>query len=152
MPSVCRANKRLLILAVCSASWLAAASDNQTVAADIIGTKEPFASKAVYFVVTDRFVDGDPSNNQEEQGGEYPTFNRPIVNNGQAVANLGYMGGDFLWKFGVAMILFMMYVWWRDIIREGTIEGQHTKRVQKGLRMGMLLFIVSEIMFFFAFF
>ena len=64
----------------------------------------------------------------------------------------GYMGGDFLWKFGIAMILFMMYVWWRDIIREGTIEGQHTMRVQKGLRMGMLLFIVSEIMFFFAFF
>jgi len=50
------------------------------------------------------------------------------------------------------MILFMMYVWWRDIIREGTIEGQHTMRVQKGLRMGMLLFIVSEVMFFFAFF
>jgi glycosidase len=95
MPSVCRANKRFLVLAVCSVSWLAAASDNQTVAAEVIGTKEPFASKAVYFVVTDRFVDGDPSNNQEEQGGEYPTFNRPIVNNGQAVANLGYMGGDF---------------------------------------------------------
>tara|TARA_B110000879_G_scaffold62229_1_gene87397 strand:- start:2873 stop:3562 length:690 start_codon:yes stop_codon:yes gene_type:complete len=64
----------------------------------------------------------------------------------------GYMGGDFLWKFGIGMILFMMYVWWRDIIREGTIEGQHTMRVQKGLRMGMLLFIVSEVMFFFAFF
>jgi len=45
-----------------------------------------------------------------------------------------------------------MYSWWRDIIREGTFEGQHTFVVQKGLRMGMLLFIVSEIMFFFAFF
>ena len=41
-----------------------------------------------------------------------------------------------------------MYVWWRDIIREGTVEGQHTAIVQEGLRMGMLLFIVSEIMFF----
>jgi cytochrome c oxidase subunit 3 len=50
------------------------------------------------------------------------------------------------------MILFMMFVWWRDIIREGTFEGQHTSTVQLGLRMGMLLFIVSEIMFFFAFF
>lgn len=93
MPRLCRANTRLLVLAVCSASWLAAASDNQTAVTEIIGTKEPFASRAVYFVVTDRFVDGDPSNNQEEQGGEYPTFNRPIVKNGQAVANLGYMGG-----------------------------------------------------------
>lgn len=64
----------------------------------------------------------------------------------------GYLGGVFLWRFGVAMILFMMFCWWRDIIREGTIEGQHTYAVQLGLRMGMLLFIVSEIMFFFAFF
>jgi cytochrome c oxidase subunit 3 len=45
-----------------------------------------------------------------------------------------------------------MYVWWRDIVREGTFEGQHTSVVQNGLRMGMILFIVSEIMFFFAFF
>jgi heme/copper-type cytochrome/quinol oxidase subunit 3 len=32
------------------------------------------------------------------------------------------------------------------------LEGQHTNIVQLGLRYGMLLFIVSEIMFFFAFF
>lgn len=64
----------------------------------------------------------------------------------------GYLGGGFLWRFGFLMILFMMYVWWRDIIREATIEGQHTSSVQNGLRMGVLLFIVSEIMFFFAFF
>jgi len=48
--------------------------------------------------------------------------------------------------------LYMMFCWWRDIIREGTIEGQHTKTVQTGLRMGVILFIASEIMFFFAFF
>lgn len=64
----------------------------------------------------------------------------------------GYFGGKFLLNFGLLMILFMMYVWWRDVIREGTFEGQHTKSVQTGLKMGMLLFIVSEIMFFFAFF
>jgi cytochrome c oxidase subunit 3 len=64
----------------------------------------------------------------------------------------GYVGGGFLWRYGFCMILFMMFVWWRDVIREGTLEGQHTSIVQEGLRMGMLLFIVSEIMFFFAFF
>lgn len=64
----------------------------------------------------------------------------------------GYVGGSFLYKFGFLMILFMMFVWWRDIIREGTFEGQHTAKVQAGLRMGMLFFIVSEVMFFFAFF
>ena len=46
----------------------------------------------------------------------------------------------------------MIFCWWRDIIREATFEGQHTTKVQKVLKMGMLLFIVSEIMFFFAFF
>ena len=64
----------------------------------------------------------------------------------------GYMGGNSLFKFGLLMIVFMMFVWWRDIIREGTFEGQHTQIVQSGLRMGVIFFIVSEIMFFFAFF
>jgi len=64
----------------------------------------------------------------------------------------GYSGGYTLRQLGLEVLLFVMYVWWRDVIREGTFEGQHTSRVQTGLRMGMLLFIVSEIMFFFAFF
>jgi cytochrome c oxidase subunit 3 len=64
----------------------------------------------------------------------------------------GYAGGSFLWKFGLSMILFMMFCWWRDIVREGTFEGQHTNSVQAGLKMGMILFIASEVMFFVAFF
>jgi cytochrome c oxidase subunit 3 len=63
-----------------------------------------------------------------------------------------YKGGLTLFYIGLLTILYVMYVWWRDIIREGSFEGQHTFVVQKGLRMGMILFIVSEIMFFFAFF
>lgn len=43
-------------------------------------------------------------------------------------------------------------LWWRDIVREGTFEGAHTLLVQHGLRFGMVLFIVSEVMLFFAFF
>ena len=64
----------------------------------------------------------------------------------------GFAGGCFLRDLGLLMILCMMFFWWRDIIREGTLEGQHTFTVQTGLKMGMLLFIVSEVMFFFAFF
>ena len=63
-----------------------------------------------------------------------------------------YLRGEFLFKWGFLMLLCIMYLWWRDIIREGTFEGQHTKQVQLGLKMGMLLFITSEIMFFVAFF
>jgi len=64
--------------------------------ADYFGTLEPFASEAVYFIVTDRFVDGDPSNNYPQQGGvELGTFDRPIQIPGLPPANIGYLGGDF---------------------------------------------------------
>ena len=63
-----------------------------------------------------------------------------------------YNGGGFVLTFGFCLVLYVMYTWWRDIVREGSFEGQHTGAVQEGLRMGMLLFIVSEVMFFFAFF
>ena len=61
------------------------------------GTLEPFASEAVYFLLTDRFVDGDPANNFPEQGGgpETRTFDRPIQVPGYEAANIGYLGGDF---------------------------------------------------------
>ena len=64
----------------------------------------------------------------------------------------GYSGGGLLQLSGMATIIYCMYVWWRDIVREGTFEGHHTSLVQIGLRFGMLLFIISEVMFFFAFF
>jgi cytochrome c oxidase subunit 3 len=63
-----------------------------------------------------------------------------------------FIGGERLFLTGLIVILYTMYTWWRDVIREATFEEQHTLAVQRGLRLGMLLFIVSEIMFFFAFF
>ncbi|MFN3310857.1 MAG: hypothetical protein ACK40R_04005, partial [Thermomonas sp.] len=42
-----------------------------TQAADYYGTLEPFAREAVYFVMTDRFVNGDPGNDHRDQGGKY---------------------------------------------------------------------------------
>jgi cyclomaltodextrin glucanotransferase len=60
------------------------------------GTLEPFASEAIYFVVTDRFVNGDPGNDHRDQGGEHRTFDVPVA--GAPVGesdNIGYLGGDF---------------------------------------------------------
>lgn len=45
-----------------------------------------------------------------------------------------------------------IYQWWRDIVREGTYQGHHTTVVQKGLRYGIILFIISEVFFFSGFF
>jgi len=64
----------------------------------------------------------------------------------------GYIGGGFTLILGFVLIILTMAGWWRDIVREGAFEGQHTKEVQIGLRQGMILFIVSEVMFFFCLF
>nr|YP_009261602.1 cytochrome c oxidase subunit III [Evergestis junctalis]AKJ25902.1 cytochrome c oxidase subunit III [Evergestis junctalis] len=53
---------------------------------------------------------------------------------------------------GYIIILLTMYQWWRDVCREGTFQGKHTILVTKGLRWGMILFIISEIFFFISFF
>ena len=63
-----------------------------------------------------------------------------------------YKFGSLLSFLGLLLVLLMMFVWWRDVIREATLGGYHTKKVQQGLRMGVILFIVSELMLFFSFF
>lgn len=63
-----------------------------------------------------------------------------------------FEGGFFTLEFGLFLVTMVFFFWWRDIIRESTFEGMHTKIVQTGLRFGMVLFILSEVMFFFAFF
>jgi len=50
-------------------------------------------------------------------------------------------------------ILFLTaFTWWRDISRERTFQGFHTKIVEEGLRLGIILFITSEVFFFVSFF
>jgi cyclomaltodextrin glucanotransferase len=95
-------NKQVIGVAACAALVLGACGTVQEsvpvaeAPMDYFGTTEPFASEAVYFVVTDRFVDGDPANNFPDQGGvELGTFDRPIRVGDSAPANIGYLGGDF---------------------------------------------------------
>jgi len=69
--------------------------------------------------------------------------------------SLGGMSIDLTWKWpliGLAGVIAIMAVWWRDVIRESTVEKAHTPIVAIGLRYGMALFICSEVMFFSAFF
>ena len=72
-----------------------AASTAQASKANFYGTTEPFASEAIYFVVTDRFVNGDPANDQRTQGDAHPTFDVPIAGPHGDTDNIGYLGGDF---------------------------------------------------------
>ena len=61
-------------------------------------------------------------------------------------------GGAVVMIAGMLLIVFTMYAWWRDVVREATFEGYHNPIVQLGMRYGMVLFIASEVMFFVAWF
>lgn len=71
-----------------------------------------------------------------------------------AIGGIYYMQGGSLAGFlaGTALMLYVMYGWWRDVINEAESGTDHTPTVKHGLRVGMVLFITSEVMFFFAFF
>ena len=60
--------------------------------------------------------------------------------------------GLTLFSLGIIALILNVTFWWRDVVREGTFEGHHTEAVQHGLRFGIILFIVSEIRLFLAFF
>ena len=60
--------------------------------------------------------------------------------------------GRAVLAIGALLVAFIMFVWWRDVVREAEHEGHHTPMVQLGLRYGMVLFIASEVMFFVAWF
>lgn len=63
-----------------------------------------------------------------------------------------HYSSTILLSLGLLANTLTIYQWWRDIIREGTYQGHHTPIVQKGLRYGIILFIVSEVFFFAGFF
>nr|ASR18196.1 cytochrome c oxidase subunit III [Aeneolamia contigua] len=58
----------------------------------------------------------------------------------------------YLLTLGLMIITMTMHQWWRDITRESTFQGLHTFSVTKMMKMGMIMFIISEILFFTSFF
>jgi cytochrome c oxidase subunit 3 len=61
-------------------------------------------------------------------------------------------GGAVVALAGLALVLYTMFGWWRDVVKEAREDKAHTAAVSRGLRAGMALFIVSEVLFFAAFF
>ncbi len=59
--------------------------------------------------------------------------------------------GGLTWGLGTIGVLYTMYAWWSDVIKEAH-AGDHTPVVQLHLRYGMILFIASEVMFFVGWF
>ena len=57
----------------------------------------------------------------------------------------------FLSSLGLLTNTLTMCQWWRDIIRESNFQGHHTPVVQKGRWYSILLFTISEVLFFAGF-
>lgn len=60
--------------------------------------------------------------------------------------------GFMIFILGLIMLISIFYVWWRDVIRESTYQGNHTLIVQRGIKLGFILFLCTEVMFFSGFF
>nr|ABR12402.1 cytochrome c oxidase subunit III [Myzostoma seymourcollegiorum] len=54
--------------------------------------------------------------------------------------------------FSLLFLTYTIIQWWRDVSREATYLGHHSLNVLMGLKIGMILFITSEVLFFLAFF
>jgi len=58
----------------------------------------------------------------------------------------GASGGWIILLIGCLFASYVMYAWWRDVVREAE-AGDHTPVVDIGLRYGMIMFIMQEAMF-----
>ena len=68
--------------------------------------------------------------------------------------------GAVLWMQGITPFLFIIafigvcyvsFAWWAEVVKESN-QGDHTPVVRLGLKYGFILFIMSEVMFFVAWF
>jgi len=55
-------------------------------------------------------------------------------------------------NFILFIIITSAFSWWINIIKETTEQGSHSPLVSNGLKIGIILFITSEVLFFFSFF
>jgi cytochrome c oxidase subunit 3 len=64
----------------------------------------------------------------------------------------GFNHAEYFLTLAFILVVSSMSFWFRDVISEATYLGNHTLAVQRGLNMGVALFIVSEALFFLAIF
>lgn len=72
-------------------------------------------------------------------------------NSGSGLVNNEGSSGSIILPLGLCLIVIMMFVWFRDTIKE-SLANMNSSQMDRSYRMGMLWFIFSEVMFFGAFF
>lgn len=59
-----------------------------------------------------------------------------------------YIRMNIILVLGLVLIIINIYYWNIDILIEGVYLGWHTNEVEKGLLIGYILFIISEVILF----
>jgi len=74
---------------------------------------------------------------------------------GLCLTLINYLYLNSLYYYELSLIglnfFFILYLWLRDIFRESQ-SGFHTLKVESGLKLGFLIFLITEIMIFFSLF
>ena len=64
----------------------------------------------------------------------------------------GFENGGKLLLLGFILTASVMTLWFKDVVTEGTYLGDHTTQVRRGLTIGFVLFVVSEVFAFLSVF
>ena len=63
-----------------------------------------------------------------------------------------YSKGIWLLYLSIVILTIILYNWWKDVVREASYMGFHNERVIRGIYIGIILFIISEIFLFIGLF
>nr|YP_009922188.1 Cox3 [Metschnikowia borealis]QMS50743.1 Cox3 [Metschnikowia borealis]QMS50759.1 Cox3 [Metschnikowia borealis] len=59
-----------------------------------------------------------------------------------------YMSNNLYMMLNMMSVMYVLTLWFKDVMAESTYLGDHTKAVKTGLTQGFYLFVVSEILMF----
>nr|YP_009918651.1 Cox3 [Metschnikowia hamakuensis]YP_009918652.1 Cox3 [Metschnikowia hamakuensis]QMJ95666.1 Cox3 [Metschnikowia hamakuensis]QMJ95667.1 Cox3 [Metschnikowia hamakuensis] len=59
-----------------------------------------------------------------------------------------YMSNNYYTLLNIMSMLYVLTLWFKDVVAESTYLGDHTKAVKNGLTQGFYLFVISEILIF----
>nr|QDG01225.1 cytochrome c oxidase subunit 3 [Scytalidium sp.] len=82
----------------------------------------------------------------------YTSFALLVLTTSAASTMHSFPYAGYVLTAGFILVPYSMGLWWRDVISEVTYLGNHTLAVQKGLNIGVALFILSEALFFLGIF
>lgn len=71
------------------------------------------------------------------------------------ISNILYMNrynNEYILYISIITLIINVIGWWEEVIVEGSIKGEHTKKVQSGIMKGFILFVVSEACIFITLF